>query len=244
MPSRTGRAGSAQAASGDSTPNRTGRRTGPVQLAVFDLDGTITRRDTLLPYVMGFPTSTARKALGMLALIGTLFLFVVGRRDHGDVKAAFIHLTLSGQPRSQVEAWTSQFVPALLQHGLFADALRAIERHKQEGARLVLMSASTDLYVPAIGAALGFDEVICTGVRWNGDYLDGRLSTPNRRGTEKARCFEALRTAHPGLTTAAYGNTASDLDHLRLADQPLLVNGSTGARRQAAQLAVSCANWR
>ncbi len=75
---------------------------------------------------------------------------------------------------------------------MFADALSRIEQHRKEGARLVLMSASTDLYVPAFGAALGFDEVICTGVRWDGDRLDGHLTTPNRRGTEKTRCFETL----------------------------------------------------
>jgi phosphatidylglycerophosphatase C len=215
-----------------------------VQLAVFDLDGTISRRDTLFPYVMGFPTSPARKALGMIGLLWTLLLFVIGQRDHGDVKAAFIHLTLGGQTRARVEQWTTQFVPALLQHGLFVDALNAIAQHKQEGARLVLMSASTDLYVPAIGAALGFDEVICTGMRWDGDRLDGRLATPNRRGSEKTRCFEALLRAHPGVTTAAYGNAGSDLDHLRLANRPLLVNGPPRARRAAAQLGIPCAHWR
>jgi HAD superfamily hydrolase (TIGR01490 family) len=214
-----------------------------VQLAVFDLDGTITRHDSLLPYVMGFPTSAARKALGMLGLLWTLLLFVLRQRDHGDVKAAFIHLTLGGQTRARVEQWNAQFIPALLQNGLFTDALNAIAQHKREGARLVLMSASTDLYVPAIGAALEFDEVICTGVRWNGDQLDGRLSTPNRRGIEKAYCFEALQRAYPGLKTAAYGNTDSDLDHLRLADRPLLVNAPASARRRAAQLGVPCARW-
>jgi phosphatidylglycerophosphatase C len=216
-----------------------------VQLAVFDLDGTITRRDTLLPYVTGFPTNLARKVLGMLALVGTLLLFVIGRRDHGQVKAEFIHLTLGGQTRSQVEAWTDQFVPALLKRGVFTDALNAIEQHRREGARLVLMSASTDLYVPAIGAALGFDEVICTGVRWDGDRLDGRLASPNRRGKEKTRCFQALLSAYPASTvTAAYGNAGSDLDHLRLADRPLLVNAPRRARHQAAQLGVPTARWR
>jgi phosphatidylglycerophosphatase C len=223
--------------------NRAPGGSGPVKLAVFDLDGTITRRDTLFPYVMGFPTSTARKALGMLALLWTLLLFALGRRDHGQVKAAFIHLTLGGQMRARVEQWTSLFVPALLQHGVFADALNTIAQHKRDGARLVLMSASTDLYVPAIGAALGFDEVICTGTRWDGDRLDGRLSTPNRRGKEKTRCFEALLGAHPGLTTAAYGNAGSDLDHLRLADRPLLVNASVSTRRKAARLGVPCGQW-
>ena len=211
---------------------------------MFDLDGTITRRDTLFPYVMGFPISPARKAFGLLVLVGTLVLFLLRLRDHGDVKAAFIHLTLGGQPRDRVKAWTARFVPALLKDGVYADALRAISRHKQEGARLVLMSASTDLYVPAIAATLGFDEVICTGVRWNGDRLDGQLTTPNRRGEEKARCFKALLSAHPGLTTAAYGNAGSDLHHMQLADRPLLVNAPLSAQREAARLDIPYARWK
>ena len=218
------------------------RAAGPVQLAVFDLDGTITRRDTLLPYVMGFPTSTSRKLLGLLVFLGALSLFATAKRDHGQLKSAFVRSILGGETRARIEKWTAQFVPALLQRGVFADALSTIARHRQEGARLVLMSASTDLYVPAVGAALGFDEVICTGVRWNGDHLEGHLTTPNRRGPEKTRCFEALRNAHPGLKTAAYGNAASDLDHLRLADHPLLVNASASARRKAAKLGIPCAD--
>jgi phosphatidylglycerophosphatase C len=198
----------------------------------------------LLPYVMGFPISPARKALGMLVLVRTLVLFLLGLRDHGDVKAAFIHLTLGGQPRDRIQEWTAHFVPALLKDGVYADALNAIARHKQEGAQLVLMSASTDLYVPAIGAALGFDEVICTGVRWNGDRLDGRLATPNRRGQEKVHCFKTLLSAHPGLRTAAYGNAGSDLDHMRLADQPLLVNASASAQREAARLGIPYSRWK
>jgi len=218
---------------------------GPVQLAVFDLDGTITHRDTLLPYVMGFPMGTPRKFLGVLVFCWTLMLFVLRLRNHGDVKSAFIRSTLRGQTRSQVQAWTTEFVASVLKHGVFADALTRIAQHRTEGARLVLMSASTDLYVPAFGAALGFDEVICTGVQWNGDRLDGHLTTPNRRGTEKTRCFETLRQAHPGLTTAAYGNAGSDLDHMRLADAPLLVNASPSAERQATRLGVPIASeWR
>jgi phosphatidylglycerophosphatase C len=133
-------------------------------------------------------------------------------------------------------------VPAIIKEGVFADALNRIAQHRKEGARLVLMSASTDLYVPVFGAALGFDEVICTGVQWDGDRLNGRLTTPNRRGTEKTRCFEALRQAHPGLITAAYGNAGTDLDHMRLADQPLLVNASASAQRAAARMGIPVAD--
>jgi len=85
--------------------------------------------------------------------------------------------------------------------------------------------------------------VTCTGVRWNGDRLDGRLTTPNCRGEEKARRFAELRGRYPGLTTAAYGNAASDLDHMKLADRGVLVNGDERARRQAVGLGVACEDW-
>jgi phosphatidylglycerophosphatase C len=215
-----------------------------VQLAVFDLDGTITRSDTLLPYVMRSPASGPRKMLGLLVFLQSLILFCVGLLDHGQLKSAFIRSILGGKTRSEIDAWTAKFVPALLASGVFADALARIAQHRREGARLVLLSASTDLYVPAIGAALGFDEVICTGLRWNGDRLDGHLSTPNRRGTEKTRCFEALRRLNPGSVTAAYGNAGTDLDHMRLADYPLLVNASAESQRKAAKLGIPVArSW-
>jgi HAD superfamily phosphoserine phosphatase-like hydrolase len=119
-------------------------------------------------------------------------------------------------------------------------ALAMITAHRDAGDRLVLMSASTDLYVPQIGQALGFDEVICTGVAFDAaGRLVGALSTPNRRGPEKVRCFQALQQQHPGMQTVAYGNAASDLAHLKLADVPRLVNASPRTARQAATLGIA-----
>jgi phosphatidylglycerophosphatase C len=211
---------------------------------VFDLDGTITHHDTLLPFVLGFLRRRPSRMVGMLLFVPSVVLFVCGLSDRGALKSALIRRTLGGAHRSQIDSWTAQFIERLLPRGAFAEALHAIKQHKQDGARLILLSASTDLYVPAIGQALGFDRVICTGVRWEGDRLEGHLTTPNRRGPEKARCFQMLRQEYPGLLSAAYGNAASDLEHLRLADRPLLVNGSIRARRAAERLGIACARWR
>jgi phosphoserine phosphatase len=69
------------------------------------------------------------------------------------------------------------------------------------------------------------------------------LTTPNRRGEEKARCLRALVADRSDLETFAYGNAASDLPHLQLAKHGLLVNGSVAARRAAAALGVRTAEW-
>ena len=210
------------------------------QLVVFDLDGTITRRDTLLPYACGFLFRRRPWRLPLLlGVVPSVLVFLLRKNEEGRVKAAFITATLGGAPRAEIDRWTARFVPKVLKNGVFADALAQVAEHRRLGDHLILMSASTDLYVPAIARQLGFAETICTGVRWEGERLNGALTTPNRKGEEKARCFTSLREQHPGASTSAYGNSSADLPHLRLASRGVLVNGSSRARRKAQELGMT-----
>ena len=213
-----------------------------MQLAIFDLDGTITRRDTLAPYVFGFLCRHPWRLPRLLGIIPALIRYLF-RRDRGDLKSALLRSALGGVSRSQLNMWNSRFIPALIARGTFRQALDQIAEHDRAADVLVLMSASPDLYVPAIAAELGFTETICTGVRWNGDRLGGALTTPNRRGAEKTRCLESLRDRHAGLETIAYGNTASDLDHLCRSNRGVLVNAPPATRRHAAGLGILCVSW-
>jgi len=121
--------------------------------------------------------------------------------------------------------------------------LAMLEAHREAGDHLVLLSASPDLYVPRIGRALGFERTLCTEVEWQGDRLAGMLKTANRRGAEKLRCLTWLRTQYPDLPIVAYGNSASDLDHMRHADRALLVNANAAARALAGQSRIPASNW-
>ena len=212
-------------------------------IAVFDLDGTITRHDTLWPYVHHFLHRHPARAPRLVGVLPALLRFA-RRRDHGDLKAAFIRAALGGCSRAVLDAWTARFVPQLIEHGVRPDALACIARHRAQGDLLVLMSASVDLYVPAIAGALGFAEALCTPLRWQGDTLDGALAGPNCRGAEKARALKGLRLRHPGLGVTAYGNARSDLGHLCVADRGVLVNGSPGTRHAAERLGLACLTWR
>ena len=207
---------------------------------MFDLDGTITYRDTLLPYLAQAIRRRPRRALGLWPVPFHLLRYALDR-DRGRLKGALIAAVLGGSGRSEIEALTRAFVERA-RGRLRPGALEAIARHRDAGHRLVLLSASPDLYVPALGAALGFDETVCTELLWRGTRLDGHLAAANRRGEEKRRVVETLRARHPG-PVSAYGNAASDLAHLRRVDSPLLVNGSPAARREAASLGIATGDW-
>jgi len=212
-------------------------------LAVFDLDGTVTRHDTFLPYLRGWQRrhpASRRRARELAAL----WRYLTGGGDRGRLKSDLIRSCMAGRTRAEVGAWTRDFVSGLGEADFCPGALYAILRHQAAGDRLVLLSASVDLYVPAIAARLGFQQAVCTGVAWRGDRLEGSLTTANRRGAEKRRCIEALRARHPGVAISAYGNSGSDIAHLAAVEHPLLVNGGAGARRAARRTGIPVAEWR
>ena len=153
-------------------------------------------------------------------------------------------MLMRNEKRSVLDAWAQNFVAGLKpEHRFRPLALAVVEAHRAAGDHLVLLSASPDLYVPQIGRLLGFERTLCTEMVWQGERLDGRLKTPNRRGEEKLHCLAWLREQYPGLAVIAYGNSASDLDHLRQADRALLVNADSAARRLAAKSNIPVSYW-
>lgn len=211
-------------------------------IACFDLDGTISYRDTLFPLVLRILRQRPLRLLRLLAVLPAAVRFVFDH-DRATLKQSLLRRTLRGMSRDSLRPVCETFVTDTIESGCFQDAKATIRRHREAGHYLVLMSASVDFYVPEFGRQLGFDHVISTGVRFDGDVLEGTLTTANRRGEEKARCFTALVNARNDKDTFAYGNADSDLPHLKLARHGVLVNGNSAAREEAAKLGVTCVDW-
>lgn len=213
-------------------------------VAVFDLDGTLTWRDTLMPFLIGYLRRHPRRLFELWRLAPALVGFALGDRDRGRLKSRAIRMVMGGAARTAVDSWAETFVSDLIPHRrLRPGALAVLAAHREAGDRLILLSASPDLYVPRIGKALGFERIICTEVQWRGERLDGTLKTPNRLGVEKLRCLELLRAEYPGLPVVAYGNSATDLEHMRSADRALLVNAGPAARRAAVKCGIPVSDW-
>ena len=211
-------------------------------IAIFDLDGTITHHDTLMPLVMRHLLRRPWRLARLLLVVPATLRYLVDR-DRGALKQSLLRATLRGTTRSELAGLSSTFVTDKIARGCFREALATIRRHRDAGHHLVLMSASVDFYVPEFARQLEFDEVISTEVRWINERLDGTLTSANRRGEEKARCVRLLLSARGPTESFAYGNSASDLPHLALVNHGLLVNGSLAARRAAAELKVDCVDW-
>ncbi len=216
----------------------------PPRLAVFDLDGTVTRSDTLVSFLaavlMHWPSRMVRLPAVLVPLLGYAFRLL----DRGALKGAVMHLLLAGLDRRRLEDIAASFAHEVLDTNLHGEARQIIAAHAAAGDRLVLMSASPDLYVPRIAALLGFHETTCTAVRWDGEAFDGRLAGPNCRGAEKSHRLQALRSRHPDMPVIAYGNSAADLDHMRLCEAAVYVNAKGREAERLSASGIRVVQWR
>ncbi len=213
--------------------------------AIFDLDGTISRRDTYLAYLTGFALLHPKRWWHMLGLPFDVLRFKLGLKDNTWLKQRFLTAVLGGVSMQSLQAWTATFNERLIRRGLRPRALRQIREHKEQGYRLILTSASPDLYVDDLSHRLGFPEFICTCVEWDAnERLTGRLSGKNCYGAEKCvrleRCFGKKRQ-HWHII--AYSDHHSDLPLLTWADQGVAVSPTHRLAHEARQKGMTVMYW-
>jgi phosphatidylglycerophosphatase C len=192
-------------------------------LAVFDLDGTLVRGDSFLPFVFGYAWSR-RRVRPFLTLPLYLSLYLGRVMSDRTAKQRVLVSFLRGEPRAAVAEYTERFCESWVRPRLCESVLGRLRDHQAAGHRVVLLSASPDVYVPAVGKFLGVEEVICTRVKGTADAWDGCIDGPNCKGEAKV---ELLRRhlgedRWPG-ESYAYGDSRADLSILRWVSAGFLV---------------------
>ena len=183
-------------------------------VAAFDFDGTITRKDTLVPFLRrfrGLPRFTAAFVQAAPALAGP------ERREA--YKAAVFHRLLTGVAADELEAAAVDYgreLPAQFR----PEIVERIRWHQDEGHEVVIVSASLRAYLDPVVEHLGLDGVCAVELEVDDDgRLTGHMAGPNCRGPEKvARLTEWLGGDEPDRLWA-YGNSSGDRELLAAAHE-------------------------
>ena len=217
-------------------------------LAIYDMDRTITRRATYTPFLVHAARARAPWRLALApAVVGSMAAYVAGLIDRSRLKE-INHRLLLGSARSDaelaplVERFADQTIATNLQPG----ALRAIARDRAEGRRLVMATASYALYAGAIAERLGFDDVIATrSVRAPDGRLLARIDGENCYGAAKLRMIQSwladqnIDPAHVRF----YSDHASDAPVFDWSDEPVAVNPHPPLRRLATERGWRIEDW-
>ncbi len=221
-----------------------------IELAIYDMDRTITRRATYTPFLIHAALGRApwRLLLAPLVLVSML-AYAVKLVDRGRLKE-INHALLLGRHNcpKELARVADSFADATLQTNVLPGALAQIADDKAAGRRLVMATASYRLYAAAIARRLGFDDVIATdAVAGIDGRIHAKIDGENSYGPAKLRMIEAWM-AQEGLRRADcrirfYSDHASDRPVFDWCDTPVAANPSRDLRIMAGAEGWPVVEW-
>jgi HAD superfamily phosphoserine phosphatase-like hydrolase len=220
-------------------------------ISIYDMDRTLTRRGTFLPWLLFWLRREAPwRALLLPVLLAPALAYRLGVIDRGALKAWAHRIVMGGGvARARVAAAAAAFAQRIVADEVFPGALAALAADRAAGHRLVIATASNAYYADAIGAALGVEAVVATASTWEGGTLRPALAGENCYGDAKARMIAAWLAAAgvDGITWRFHSDHVSDLPAFDAAlasgGAAIAVNPSSALRAEAARRGWPIVDW-
>ncbi|MDQ1534800.1 MAG: phosphatidylglycerophosphatase [Actinomycetota bacterium] len=201
-----------------------------MKVAAFDFDGTLTRSDTLGPFLREV-CGTVPFVRALAADAPRLALAGIGAGSRDAAKERMLRRLLGGREHAELVVRGRAFAERVATTGMRPETVARLEWHAHEGHELAIVSASLDVYLEPIAERLGVGTVLCSRLEVNGAGLvTGNLVGGNCRAAEKLRRIRE-RFGEDGYELWAYGNSAGDAEMLAAADHPVWVGRRVGRLR-------------
>ena len=221
-----------------------------IDLAIYDMDRTVTRTGTYTPFLLHVALARAPWRL-LLAPLIPLVTLAYGLRliTRGRLKEINLGLLLGRRvPQAALAPLVASFAERTFRYNTLPGALRQIAEDRAAGRRLVLATASYRLYVEAIAARLGFDDVIATNSIIGIDArVTATIDGENIYGPAKLRAviawLAAQRIERGDAHVRFYSDHQSDAPVMAWADAPFAANPSRRMRALAERRGWPVVDW-
>ena len=204
--------------------------------AFFDLDRTLLRRSSALALAGSFRERglISRRQLAQAA--AWQLLFVARGAGHEAVRRGAEDglKILAGYRPEELRELVAEAMEPVLRPLVYAEPLRLVERHRERGERVFVVSATLQEIVEAIAEDLGFDGALGTICEvWDGRYTGRALRALHAEA--KADCVRAIAESEDLDLSActAYSDSHTDLPLLEAVGHPVAVNPDRALRRVA-----------
>jgi HAD superfamily phosphoserine phosphatase-like hydrolase len=221
-----------------------------VELAIYDMDRTITRAGTYTPWLLFWAWHRAPWRLLLLpfaALAGLAYaagLITRGRLKEINQTLLMGYRTDPARLAPMVEAYAKRVMAG----GIYPDALAQIACDKASGRRVILATASYAFYVEALAKRFGIAEVIATRSQRDArGRVIAKIDEDNCYADSKLAmitCYlEAAGIDRGQVRVRFYSDHFSDRPVFDWADEPIAVNASAALRAHARQHGWQMIDW-
>lgn len=184
-----------------------------MSVALFDLDGTLTRRDTLFDFLR-FCAGNRVYYFKMMLVAPVLAVEYFLKRNEQAAKEKLLSVFLKGHPRKILQEKAERYADRL-DTLLKPEVWKRVLELKASGLRIGVVTASMDVWLTPWSRRHGL-ELVSSRALWVEERFTGRLDGANCRGEEKVRRIRE----HFGdnvVVVEAWGDTPADFPMLRLA---------------------------
>jgi phosphatidylglycerophosphatase C len=191
------------------------------KIALFDFDGTVTTKDTLLEFIK-HSKGTTRFYLGFLLTSPWLIAYKLRLISNQKAKEKVLGFFFRRTPLNRFEVYCQSFTRDVLPGLIRPKALQEIEQLRAAGASVVIVSASPGDWIrpwsESIGAALLATrlETVPDKDPAKPHRLTGRIFLQNCYGEEKVRRIREAYILEDYREIYAYGDSKGDRPMLKL----------------------------
>ena len=184
------------------------------KIYAFDFDGTLTTKDTLIEFIR-FAKGTIAFGCGFLRYAHLLVLMKLGLYPNWKAKQKVFAHFFKGITIEDFDSICQAFA-ASSHHLLRPKGIEAIHQAQNEGAEVLIVSASIDNWVEPFFANV---KVLGTQIEVMDGKLTGRFLTKNCYGQEKVNRILSLYPNRQDYYLTAYGDSRGDKELLTFADE-------------------------
>lgn len=195
--------------------------TGPATaqvLSVFDFDGTLTRHDSFVPFLL-FAFGKRAFVARALRMLPACVRYLGKGLSRDELKAVLIATFLAGTDEQWVRHKAQAFEQARFKRLMRPAGVQSVAAEVASGALVTICSASPRLVLEPFAQRLGI-KLIATELEVVDGQLTGRISGSNCRCEAKVLRLEAVYGSLEHYRLRAWGDTRGDHELLAAAHEP------------------------
>ena len=156
------------------------------KLAIFDVDYTITKKETLMQLYRYMVLSDFRNIRFLPRALFSGLMYTLKIYDEKKVKESFLKF-IENKSEEELKVLTRNFYQDVLKNILYEDAIGMMKKLKSEGYKIFLISASPEFYLNELYDIKEVDMIIGTRFFIEGGKFIRRMDGLNCKGEEKVR---------------------------------------------------------
>ncbi len=203
----------------------------------FDVDGTLVKTNLIHPTLFYMVNqATPLRSLGRLArgLVNAPAMALAELKDRRTFNEMLYNL-YEGTSEDRLLLLAEEAFEKVLKKALYPRAKDLVQRCRDEGHDVVLVSGALDVLMEHLASYLGATHVIANRLEIHERYCTGKLLRPVIAGPEKAKVIRdhARAQGHDLDECFAYSDSYSDIPMLSVVGQPIAVNPEPSLERLA-----------